>query len=97
MAKLQALSLTNVSEPIQFVAMSSINDDVSDNVKITSDRLTLLTDLAQKMNLEFEIPDGGMYIFARTKNKINIAPEGPTRWRSAHALLEKRERIKNVT
>ena len=71
MAKLQALSLTNVSEPIQFVAMSSINDDVSDNVKITSDRLTLLTDLAQKMNLEFEIPDGGMYIFARTKNKIN--------------------------
>ena len=73
MAKLQALSLTNVSEPIQFVAMNSINEDVTDNVKIMSDRLALLTDVAQEMNLEFKMPDGGLYIFARTKHKINAS------------------------
>ena len=34
MAKLQALCLTNVAEPIQFLAMKSINDDVSNNTRI---------------------------------------------------------------
>jgi aspartate aminotransferase len=71
MAKLQSLCLTNVSEPIQFAAMSSINDDVSQNVKIIRERLDILSELAQNMGLEFEIPDGAMYIFARTKDEIN--------------------------
>ena len=73
MAKLQSLCLTNVSEPIQFAAMSSINDDVSQNVKIIRERLDILSELAQSMGLEFEIPDGAMYIFARTKDEINTS------------------------
>ncbi len=73
MAKLQALCLTNVSEPIQSVAMKSINDDVSNNTKIMRERLNVLCELAQKMGLEFEIPDGAMYIFARMKNNINTS------------------------
>jgi len=73
MAKLQALCLTNVSEPIQSVAMKSINDDVSNNTKIMRERLNVLCELAQKMGLEFEIPDGAMYIFARTKSNINTS------------------------
>ena len=73
MAKLQALCLTNVSEPIQSVAMKSINDDVSNNTKIMRERLNVLCELAQNMGLEFEIPDGAMYIFARMKNNINTS------------------------
>ena len=73
MAKLQALCLTNVSEPIQSVAMKSINDDVSNNTKIMRERLNILCELAQKMGLEFEIPDGAMYIFARMKSNINTS------------------------
>ena len=73
MAKLQALCLTNVSEPIQSVAMKSINDDVSNNTKIMREILNVLCELAQKMGLEFEIPDGAMYIFARMKSNINTS------------------------
>jgi len=73
MAKLQALCLTNVSEPIQYLAMNSIDENVSDNVKIIKERLQVLTDLAKKMGLEFQIPDGAMYVFARTKSEINTS------------------------
>ena len=73
MAKFQSLCLTNVSEPIQFLAMRSIDDDVSKNAKNMRERLETLSKLAQDMNLEFEIPDGAMYIFARTKSKINTS------------------------
>ena len=73
MSKLQSLCLTNVSEPIQFVAMKSINEDTSQNAKITRERLDILSKLARDMDLEFEMPDGAMYIFARTKTKINTS------------------------
>tara|TARA_B100001079_G_C16396273_1_gene509227 strand:- start:251 stop:1615 length:1365 start_codon:yes stop_codon:yes gene_type:complete len=73
MATLQSLCLTNVPEPIQYVAMKSINDDVSENVKIIGQRLSVLSRLAKDMELEFQIPDGAMYIFARTKNEINTS------------------------
>ena len=73
MAKFQSLCLTNVSEPIQFLAMKSINDDVTQNVENIRERLGILSELAQKMNLEFEVPDGAMYIFARMKSKIGTS------------------------
>ena len=39
LTKLQALCLTNVSEPIQYTAMKSLNDDVTENTKIMSERI----------------------------------------------------------
>ena len=73
MAKLQALCLTNVSEPIQYTAMKSLEDDVSNNVKIMNERLTKLKEICKEMKLEFVAPDGAMYVFARTKNPINAS------------------------
>jgi aspartate aminotransferase len=73
MAKFQSLCLTNVSEPIQFLAMKSINDDVSGNVVKMRERLEILSELAHEIGLEFEIPDGAMYIFARMQNAINTS------------------------
>ena len=73
LTRLQALCLTNVSEPIQYTAMKSLNDDVTENTKIMSERLTRLEEICRKMDLEFERPNGAMYIFARTKNPINTS------------------------
>ncbi|MDX1533954.1 MAG: aminotransferase class I/II-fold pyridoxal phosphate-dependent enzyme, partial [Nitrosopumilaceae archaeon] len=69
MSKLQALCLTNVSEPIQYVAMQSLNEDVSSNSKIIEKRLEVISDKAKEMNLEFVKPDGAMYLFARVNKQ----------------------------
>ena len=71
LVKLEALCLTNVSEPIQYTAMKSLEDDVTDNVKIMNERLVKLEEICKDMELEFVRPDGAMYIFARTKKPIN--------------------------
>ena len=67
LAKLQALCLTNVSEPIQYTAMKSLEDDVTENTKIMNERLGKLEEICKEMKLEFVRPDGAMYIFARTR------------------------------
>ena len=43
MAKLEALCLTNVSEPIQYVAMKALDADTSNNSKIIQKRLDMLS------------------------------------------------------
>jgi len=73
LGKLEALCLTNVSEPIQYTAMNSLEDDVTNNVKLMNERLGKLEEICKEMELEFLKPDGAMYIFARTKNPINTS------------------------
>ena len=73
LTKLQALCLTNVSEPIQYTAMRTLNDDVTNNVKIMNERLDKLGNICNDMGLDFIKPNGAMYIFARTKNPINTS------------------------
>jgi len=69
MSKLQALSLTNVSEPIQYVALKALGADTSENTKIINSRLDALVKSAKDSGLEFIEPDGAMYLFAKTKHK----------------------------
>jgi aspartate aminotransferase len=69
MSKLQALSLTNVSEPIQYVALQALEADVSGNTEIINSRLEALIKSAKDIGLEFIEPDGAMYLFAKTKYK----------------------------
>ena len=69
MSKLQALSLTNVSEPIQYVALQALKADTSENTKIINSRLEALVKSAKDIGLEFVEPDGAMYLFAKTKYK----------------------------
>ena len=68
-SKLQALSLTNVSEPIQYVALQALYADTSKNTKIIKSRLEALVKIAKNIGLEFIEPDGAMYLFAKTKYK----------------------------
>ncbi|SRR5579875_828151 len=65
MARLQALALTNVSEPIQYVAMKALGADTTDNSKAIKSRLEAVVRRAREIGLEFIEPDGAMYVFAR--------------------------------
>jgi len=73
MSKLQALSLTNVSEPIQYVALQALKaydtGAIGENRKIIKSRLDALVKIAKDIGLEFIEPDGAMYLFAKTKYK----------------------------
>jgi len=75
MSKLQALSLTNVSEPIQYVALQALKADTHKNTKVIGSRLEVLVKSAKDIGLEFIEPDGAMYLFARTKYKNFDATE----------------------
>ena len=65
MAKLEALCLTNVSEPIQYIAMKALEADISNNSNTVQNRLDVVIQKAKEMGLDFVVPDGAMYIFAR--------------------------------
>jgi len=69
MSKLQALSLTNISEPIQYAALQALKAGTSENSKIINSRLKALIKSAKDIGLEFIEPDGAMYLFAKTKHK----------------------------
>ena len=72
MSKLQALSLTNVSEPIQYVALQvtkSAFEAVQENGETIGVRLEILVESAKDIGLEFIEPEGAMYLFAKTKYK----------------------------
>lgn len=83
MAKLEALCLTNVSEPIQYIAMKALEADISNNTNTVQNRLDVLTSKASIMGLDFVVPDGAMYIFAR------INQEGFDGAEFANSALEK--------
>jgi aspartate aminotransferase len=83
MAKLEALCLTNVSEPIQYVAMKALEADTSNNTNTVQNRLDVLAQKASKMGLDFITPDGAMYLFAR------INQEGFDGVEFANSALEK--------
>lgn len=67
MSKLQALALTNVSEPIQYVAMRALAADTTDNTKTMKKRLEAVVKRAKEMELDFVEPDGAMYLFVRVR------------------------------
>jgi aspartate aminotransferase len=69
MAKLEALCLTNVSEPIQYIAMKALDADISNNSNTVKNRLDVLVQKAKEIGLDFMIPDGGLYLFARVNQE----------------------------
>jgi aspartate aminotransferase len=69
MAKLQALCMTNVAEPIQYVALKALGSDTSDNTKTMKNRLESVVKMAKNMQLDFVTPDGAMYLFAKVRKE----------------------------
>jgi len=83
MTKLEALCLTNVPEPIQYIAMKALEADTSNNTNTVQNRLDVLAQKASEMGLDFISPDGAMYLFTR------INQEGFDGVRFANSTLEK--------
>jgi len=83
MAKLEALCLTNVSEPIQYIAMKALEADTSNNTNTVQNRLDVLAQKAKDIGLDFVVPDGAMYIFAR------VNQDGFDGVQFANSILEK--------
>ena len=71
MATLQALSITNVSEPIQYVALQALNADISNNSKLIKSKIDILVEKATQLKLQFIKPDGAMYIFAKMRDDFD--------------------------
>ena len=51
MSKLHALSLTNVSEPIQYVALQALKANTSENTRIIKSRLDTLVKIEKDIGL----------------------------------------------
>jgi aspartate aminotransferase len=69
LSKLQALCLTNVSEPIQYTALKALNADTSNFSNTVKSRLKIVAKKAHEMGLDFIEPDGAMYLFAKVKQE----------------------------
>lgn len=67
MSRLQALAMTNIAEPIQYVAMKALTADISVNTMTVKNRLDSLLKMAKTMPFDFIEPDGAMYLFTRIK------------------------------
>ena len=65
LAKFSALCLTNVSEPMQYVALRALEGEITENTNTLQRRLQVLVNKAREMKLEFVVPDGAMYLFAK--------------------------------
>lgn len=67
MTKLQALCITNVAEPIQYAALKALGSDLAPYKNAMKSKIDTVVEEAKKINLEFAVPDGAMYVFARPK------------------------------
>ncbi len=66
MVKLQAVALTSVAEPMQYAALSALeNNNVKKNAEVMKKRLSLISNRLRKMPVSFAEPEGAMYVFAR--------------------------------
>ena len=73
MARLQALAITSVAEPVQYAAMHALEADISPNSETIRSRLAALSGRAREMGLDFVEPQGAMYLFARTGDGVGLA------------------------
>ena len=70
MARIQAIALTSVAEPMQYAALSAMDYSPAGNVKLIKERLDLISEKLSNMSLDFISPDGAMYVFPRLKGLI---------------------------
>ncbi|MDQ3838348.1 MAG: aminotransferase class I/II-fold pyridoxal phosphate-dependent enzyme [Thermoproteota archaeon] len=75
MARIQAIALTSVAEPMQRAALSAIDYDPAENVKVIRERLDLILENLRRMPVEFIRPEGAMYVYPRLKGSIQTDTE----------------------
>lgn len=63
MAKVQAVGITSVAEPMQHAALAALGGDPSENVRTMKKRLDFVCGKLKQMSLRFVEPDGAMYVY----------------------------------
>jgi len=63
MAKVQAVGITSVAEPMQHAALAALGEDPSENVRTMKKRLDFVCGKLKEMSLRFLEPDGAMYVY----------------------------------
>ena len=63
MAKVQAVGITSVAEPMQHAALAALGEDPSENVRTMKKRLDFVCGKLKEMSLRFVEPDGAMYVY----------------------------------
>jgi aspartate aminotransferase len=63
MAKVQAVGITSVAEPVQYAALAALGQDPSENVRTMKKRLDFVSSKLKQMSLQFVEPDGAMYVY----------------------------------
>ncbi len=63
MAKVQAVGVTSVAEPMQQAALAALSQDPSENVRTMKKRLDFVSSKLKEMSLRFVEPDGAMYVY----------------------------------
>jgi aspartate aminotransferase len=68
MARVQAVAITSVAEPMQQAALAALEVDPSENIKLMKRRLDLVCSKLKKMSLRCVEPDGAMYAYPELPN-----------------------------
>ncbi|MDQ3888209.1 MAG: aminotransferase class I/II-fold pyridoxal phosphate-dependent enzyme [Thermoproteota archaeon] len=68
MAKVQAVAITSVAEPMQRAALAALEVNPSENVQLMKRRLDYVYSKLKKMSLRCIEPDGAMYVYPELPN-----------------------------
>jgi aspartate aminotransferase len=68
MARVQAVAITSVAEPMQQAALAALEVDPSENIKLMKRRLDFVCSKLKKMSLRCVEPDGAMYAYPELPN-----------------------------
>jgi aspartate aminotransferase len=63
MARVQAVAITSVAEPMQRAALAALEVDPSENIQLMKRRLGFVCSKLKKMSLRCIEPDGAMYVY----------------------------------
>ena len=63
MARVQAVAITSVAEPMQQAALAALEEDPSENIKLVKRRLDFVCNKLKEMSLRYVEPDGAMYAY----------------------------------
>jgi aspartate aminotransferase len=74
MAKVQAVAITCVAEPMQQAALAALDVDPSENISLIKRRLDFVCSKLKKMSLRFVEPDGAMYVYPELPKREEDIP-----------------------
>jgi aspartate aminotransferase len=70
--KIQSLTLTSVSEPMQLCALAALSHNPSEYSQTMKKRIEFVCSRLKKMPFEFFHPDGAMYVYAKINEELAI-------------------------